>query len=147
MSISETGVSKSRILLWNLLMVSVVLLPTFFVALVIEMTLRGFPLKPPYSNDAAQAVVDYIGLWLEMAPASLIHSVVTILLPLSVAPHTKKAVGYAASLLVPGIPMLLDPGTAFFLSDSWVSTAVATLAYAYASTRGLMRYSSIGHSA
>ncbi|HXE76004.1 MAG TPA: hypothetical protein VNN18_10270 [Candidatus Xenobia bacterium] len=131
--------SKVRILLWNLLMVSVVLLPTFFVALVIEMALRGVPLKPPYFNHAARAVVDYIGLWLEMAPASVIHSVAMMFLPPSVSPGIRRAVAYTASLLVPGIPMLLDSGTAFFLCDALASTVIATLAYACASTAWFMK--------
>jgi hypothetical protein len=147
MSKPTAKVSKTRILLWNLLMVSAVLLPTFLVALVVELKLRGLPLGPPYSHHAAQAAVDYIGFWPEFAAASVIHSVVMMFLPLSVAPRTRKVVGYAASLVVPGLPMLLDSGTAFYLSSYLASIAVATLAYAYASTAGLMRYSPIGHSA
>lgn len=142
---SNTVSTRARIVLWNLLMVSVVLLPSFFVAAVIELTLTGASLtRPSISYQVGAGVVEYISLWLEVAPASVIHSVVMMFLPLSAALWTKKSVGYLASTMVLGIPMLLDSGTALYLSSYWTCTVTATLVYAYASASMFMKYSVVG---
>lgn len=141
-----TMATRLRLACWNLLMLSVVLLPSFLIVLPLELTLRGVPPKSPFLYHAGQALVDYVGLWPPMAVGSVIHSLVLMLLPASVLLRAKKAAGYFLALCVPVVAMLLDTGTNAFLSSYVPSIAIATLAYAYATTAGFLRYSTLRES-
>jgi hypothetical protein len=120
----------AKLFFWNAIMSAAVFLPVFLgMALLQILVIGGLPTRTTFLAEFSNWIYFYIIFVLPLVLASLVYSLLSLLIPSRWSPVYKRLISVLLALLLPLTVLLLDFPGGLVYGPFYIPTIIATISY------------------